>query len=187
MSEERGLAERESEERETRQRGPRQRGSAERGSEAPVIRPYDPADENASIEVWAKAGRSAHPFVPGEGEGERERKMREIYLVHADNWVVESDGRVVALLGLLKSEVGGEVGGLFVDPDAQGAGLGRLLVEHAASLHGALTLDVYEKNTRARRFYARMGFEEESRRLDEEYDEVMLKLVRPAPEPPVTG
>src|SRR4051794_39561774 len=169
MSEERGLAERGSEERETRERGSRAResaehGSPEHGSEAPVIRPYDPADENASIEVWAKAGRSAHPFVPGEGEGERERKMREIYLVHADNWVVESDGRVVALLGLLK----GEIGGLFVDPDAQGAGLGRLLVEHAASLHGALTLDVYEKNTRARRFYARMGFEEESRRLDEE-------------------
>ncbi|MYW00606.1 GNAT family N-acetyltransferase [Streptomyces sp. SID3343] len=147
-------------------------------SAQPVIRPYEPADEDAAVAVWAQAGRRAHPFIPGEGEGERERKMREIYLVHADNWVVESHGRVVALLGLLD----GEIGGLFVDPDAQGEGLGRLLVEHAATLHGALTLEVYEKNTPARRFYARMGFEEESRRADEEYDEVMLKLARPAPE-----
>lgn len=59
--------------------------------------------------------------------------------------------------------------------------MGRRLVEHAAALHGPLTLDVYEKNTQARHFYARMGFVEESRRVDDEYDEVMLKLIRPAP------
>ncbi|QXR01339.1 GNAT family N-acetyltransferase [Streptomyces sp. WY228] len=87
----------------------------------------------------------------------------------------ESNGRVV--LGL-----DAEIGGLFVAPEAQGTGMGRRLVEHAAALHGSLTLEVYEKNTRARGFYARMGFVEESRRVDEEYDEVLLKLVRPAPE-----
>ncbi|CAM5579872.1 hypothetical protein SBADM41S_10806 [Streptomyces badius] len=57
--------------------------------------------------------------------------------------------------------------------------MGRRLVEHAAALHGSLTLEVYEKNTGARGFYARMGFVEESRRVDEEYDEVMLRLTRP--------
>ncbi|WP_079134201.1 GNAT family N-acetyltransferase [Streptomyces sp. EN23] len=143
-----------------------------------VIRRYAAADENAAMDVWSRAGGLAHPFVPGEGEGERARKMREIYLVHAENWVVETDGRVVALLGLLDAEIGG----LFVAPEAQGTGVGRRLVEHAAALHGSLTLEVYEKNTGARGFYARMGFVEESRRVDEEYDEVMLRLTRPAPE-----
>ncbi|MFJ2023154.1 GNAT family N-acetyltransferase [Streptomyces sp. NPDC087897] len=142
-----------------------------------VIRRYAPADETAAMDVWSRAGRAAHPFVPGEGEGERARKMREIYLVHAENWVADADGRVVALLGLL----GAEIGGLFVAPEAQGTGVGRRLVEHAAALHGSLALDVYEKNTGARSFYARMGFVEESRRVDEEYDEVMLRLIRPAP------
>ncbi|MFH9263527.1 GNAT family N-acetyltransferase [Streptomyces sp. NPDC017546] len=145
-----------------------------------VIRRYAAADEDASMDVWSRAGRTAHPFIPGEGEGERARKMREIYLVHAENWVAETDGRVVALLGLLDAEIGG----LFVAPEAQGTGVGRRLVEHAAALHGALTLEVYEKNSGARSFYARMGFAEESRRLDEEYDEVMLRLRRPAPENP---
>lgn len=82
----------------------------------------------------------------------------------------------MALLGLLDSEIGG----LFVAPEAQGTGVGRRLVEHAAALHGSLTLEVYEKNTGARGFYARLGFVEESRRVDEEYDEVMLRLTRPA-------
>ncbi|CAM5246541.1 hypothetical protein SBADM41S_03292 [Streptomyces badius] len=54
--------------------------------------------------------------VLGEGEGERARKMREIYLVHAENWVVETDGRVVALLGLLDAEIGG----LFRGPGGTG-------------------------------------------------------------------
>ncbi|WP_020556060.1 hypothetical protein [Embleya scabrispora] len=49
-------------------------------------------------------------------------------------------------------------------------------------MHGALTLEVYEKNTSARRSHARMGFAEESRRVDRECDEIMLKLIRPAPE-----
>ncbi|WNF26507.1 GNAT family N-acetyltransferase [Streptomyces sp. C11-1] len=145
-----------------------------------VIRRYAATDENASMDLWSRAGSLAHPFIPGEGEGERARKMREIYLVHAENWVAESNGRVVALLGLLDAEIGG----LFVAPEAQGTGVGRRLVEHAAALHGSLTLEVYEKNTRARGFYARMGFVEQSRRVDEEYDEVMLRLIRPAPENP---
>ncbi|MGY5004218.1 GNAT family N-acetyltransferase [Streptomyces griseus] len=143
-----------------------------------VIRRYAHTDENALMDIWSRAGRTAHPFIPGEGEGERAREMREVHLVHAENWVAESNGRVVALLGLLDAEIGG----LFVAPEAQGTGVGRRLVEHAAALHGSLTLEVYEKNTRARGFYARMGFVEESRRVDEEYDEVLLKLVRPAPE-----
>ncbi|MEU0098778.1 GNAT family N-acetyltransferase [Streptomyces sp. NPDC006267] len=144
-------------------------------SEPVTIRQYTPADEDASMDVWSRASLIAHPFISGEGEGERARKMREIYLPHAENWVAESNGRVVALLGLLDAEIGG----LFVAPEAQGAGVGRRLVEHAAALHGSLTLDVYEKNARARDFYSRMGFVEESRRVDEEYDEVMLRLVRP--------
>ncbi|MEU0938130.1 GNAT family N-acetyltransferase [Embleya sp. NPDC005971] len=154
-------------------------------SEAPRIRPCLPVDADAAVDVWSRASRIAHPFIPNEGAGEREREMRETYLVHADNWVAEADGRVVGLLGLILGEIDGvvcgEIGGLFVAPEAQGTGVGRLLVEHAATLHSALTLDVYEKNSRARRFYAHVGFTEHSRRADAAHDEILLKLVRPTP------
>jgi putative acetyltransferase len=59
--------------------------------------------------------------------------------------------------------VGNQVGGLFVDPAFQGEGIGRLLVDHARSLHAELELEVFAKNTGARRFYERYGF----RRIDE--------------------
>ncbi|GAB7032346.1 GNAT family N-acetyltransferase [Streptomyces sp. NPDC021749] len=101
-----------------------------------------------------------------------------MYLVRAENWVAERAGTVVGLLGLLP---GGEIGGLFVAPEAQGGGVGRQLVEHAAARYGALTLGVFEGNARARRFYAHLGFTERERRVDEETGHPLLVLERAAP------
>ncbi|MET9294443.1 GNAT family N-acetyltransferase [Streptomyces sp. NPDC003077] len=142
-----------------------------------TIRRYRPTDEAAVVDLWSRASKEAHPFIDGEGEGDRLRKLREIYLVQAENWVAEESGTVVGLLGLL----GSEIGGLFVAPEAQGRGTGRALIEHAAALHGALTLDVYERNARSRRFYELMGFTERDRHPDEDTGHIVITLERAAP------
>ncbi len=54
--------------------------------------------------------------------------------------------------------LGSFIGGLFVDPALHRSGIGRLLVEHAASLKGPLSLEVYALNAPARAFYVRLGF-----------------------------
>ncbi|MFF4603764.1 GNAT family N-acetyltransferase [Streptomyces sp. NPDC001339] len=175
-----------------------------------TIRRYQPSDQHVVTDLWSRAARRAHPFLEGEGEGERARILRETYLVQADNWVAERDGTVIGLLGLLPGErgdgpVGGpsavvdkpsavvdkpgaaadepgvEVGGLFVAPEAQGGGVGGQLLEYAAALHGALTLEVFEANARARRFYAHLGFTERGRRTDEGTGHPLIKLERAAP------
>ncbi|MFG3113274.1 GNAT family N-acetyltransferase [Streptomyces sp. NPDC048197] len=143
-----------------------------------IIRRYRDADQDVVIELWSRAVRRAHPFIEGEGEGERARILREVYLVRAENWVAERAGTVIGLLGLLP---GGEIGGLFVAPEAQDGGVGRQLVEHAAARYGALTLEVFEGNVRARRFYAHLGFTERGRRVDEETGHPLLVLERAAP------
>ncbi|WP_017591604.1 GNAT family N-acetyltransferase [Nocardiopsis potens] len=141
----------------------------------PIIRRYRASDEDAVVDLWSRASKRAHPFIEGEGEGDRARRLREVYLREAENWVAEEDGGAVALLGLL----GNEVGGLFVDPRAQGRGTGRALVEHAAALRGELRLEVFEGNDRARGFYGLMGFEERGRRPDEETGHTLILMVRP--------
>ncbi|WP_309237105.1 GNAT family N-acetyltransferase [Actinomadura sp. BRA 177] len=140
-----------------------------------VIRRYEPSDEDAVMDLWSRASKLAHPFVEGEGEGRRARKMREIYLRDAENWVAEDGGVVVGLLGLL----GSEIGGLFVLPEAQGRGIGRVLVEHAVALYGEVRLDVFEANAKARGFYERMGFEERGRRADDDSGHPLVVMVRP--------
>lgn len=157
-----------------------------------TIRRYQPSDQDVVIDVWSRAARQAHPFIEGEGAGERARILRERYLVRPENWVAERDGTIIGLLGLLpyghpERNAGGpggtdaEVGGVFVAPEAQGAGIGRQLVEHAAALYGALSLEVYEANARALRFYARLGFTERGRRTDEATGHPLIVLDRAAP------
>ena len=54
---------------------------------------------------------------------------------------------------------GNEIDALFVDADARGTGVGRVLIEHARSLYpDGLIVDVNEQNTQAVGFYERMGF-----------------------------
>lgn len=150
-----------------------------------IIRRYHPSDQDVVTDLWSRAARQAHPFLDGEGTGERARLLREVYLVEGENWVAERAGRVIGLLGLPAGGPGdgngAEIGGLFVAPEAQGGGVGRELLEHAAALHGALTLEVFEDNDRARGFSAHLGFEEQGRRTDEETGRPLIALERAAP------
>ncbi|WP_282503975.1 GNAT family N-acetyltransferase [Streptomyces rhizoryzae] len=149
-----------------------------------IIRPYREADQDAVCDLWSRASKQAHPFVEGEGEGERARVLREVYLVQAENWVAERAGVVVGLLGLLGGQApdgGVEIGGLFVAPEAQGAGVGRELVEHAAARYGPLRLEVFEENARARRFYAHLGFAASGRRIDDLTGRPLIAVERQAP------
>ncbi|WP_219509657.1 GNAT family N-acetyltransferase [Nonomuraea ceibae] len=111
----------------------------------------------------------------GKSKANGAQKPCEVYLVVADNWVAEMSGAVVGLLGMLKAEIGG----LFVGPEAQGRGVSRALVEHAAALHGEVTLEVYEDNTRARHFYDLMGCVERGRRADEDTGHTLILMLRP--------
>jgi len=147
-----------------------------------IIRRYLPSDEDVVVDLWSNAAREAHPFLVGEGTGDREQKMREVYLIQADNWVAEHNSEVVGLLGM----IGSEIGGLFVAPASQGLGVGRALVEHATTMHDEVTLEVYTLNDRARRFYALMEFEEEGRRLDAETNHELITLRRTARDSSVT-
>jgi len=69
--------------------------------------------------------------------------------------VVTRDGEVVAYLAATK----GLVDQLFVSPDVQGQGIGRRLLEaYLARGVRPVTLEVFEDNLPARRFYEAFGF-----------------------------
>ncbi|MET1078672.1 MAG: GNAT family N-acetyltransferase [Pseudomonas sp.] len=113
-----------------------------------------PIDLPRLLEVWEAAVRASHDFLP-DGEIELIRPLLasqyfpalELTCVRADS------GQVLGFLGRAEHKV--EM--LFVDPVAQGQGVGRTLLRHAME-QGARGVDVNEQNPAALGFYLSQGF-----------------------------
>jgi GNAT superfamily N-acetyltransferase len=90
-------------------------------------------------------------------------------------WVAEFEERVV---GYASVRDDGDLRTLYVDPVAQGAGVGtRLLAE--AERAGANSLQVFEANHHARRFYEDRGWQADGRtRRDPERESLELRYRR---------
>ncbi|RIV82556.1 GNAT family N-acetyltransferase [Aurantiacibacter xanthus] len=125
------------------------------------IRPFDAAEDLAKLSaIWFAASLKAHSFIGEARLIEQRRLIEEEYLPKAVTFVACLDGQPVGFISLL----GSFVGGIFVAPDRQGAGIGRKLIAHALDQTGELTLEVYIANTQAMAFYRKLGFRELSRR-----------------------
>ncbi|MBZ7921338.1 GNAT family N-acetyltransferase [Ensifer adhaerens] len=143
-----------------------------------TIRPWRPEEGDRLLAIWLAASRIGHPFLGEARLVEQQQVVRDTYLPMADNWVAEIDGKVVGFIGLIESFIGG----LFVDPDIRGSGIGRALVEDAASRLGQLEVSVYADNQAAVDFYHRRGFVETTRKEtdDEGLPFAVIDMVRNA-------
>jgi GNAT superfamily N-acetyltransferase len=118
-----------------------------------VIRRATLEDAAAIGEVFVRA-RDEMTYLPRISDEVRPQ-LGGWFLERAELWVAEEDGRVVGFAGV----EGDELSHLYVDPRAQGRGVGSALLEQAKSLRqDGLELWVFQKNDGARRFYERHGF-----------------------------
>ena len=151
------------------------------------LRPYQPQDCEAVLAVWHQAATIAHSFLPADHFVHERVAIATQYLPVTETWVYEHQGHIVGFMSLLNDEVSSEVGGLFVDPQWQGRGVGRALMDHALGLKGELTVAVFERNFQGRGFYERYGFGETGR---SHYGDTGLTLVHmqypfpPSPDQP---
>lgn len=137
-----------------------------------TIRPYRDSDRDALLDVWYRASQVAHSFLSPEFFENERRQIAEDWLPVAETKVYEKDGRLVGFLSL----VGNEVGGIFVDPDHQGQGVGRALMDAARDTRPLLELDVFEANEAGRRFYDAYGFEFVDSHVNEASGHTELRL-----------
>lgn len=139
----------------------------------PAIRRYDDADLEAVLDIWHRASLIAHSFLP-EDFFERERQqIADRSMPVAETFVAEGDDRRV--LGFL-SLIGNEIGAIFVDPDEQGRGVGRTLMDAARAVRPYLEVDVFEANTIGRGFYDAYGFELVDRHVNTDVGQPELRL-----------
>ncbi len=144
-----------------------------RGSYADVLPPRAIAvfDEASARELWRPALRAPRPGTRGVV-------------------AVSDPDRVVGVvrMGRDPDEQGvGHVFSLYVDPAAQGGGVGRLLLDDAVSWLrdqglAEATLWVFEANARARAFYALHGWlPDGGSRVEPEFGEPEVRLRRSLP------
>jgi ribosomal protein S18 acetylase RimI-like enzyme len=136
------------------------------------VRPAQLGDIPSLIAVHERCWRISYAGIAdadakfGCPPAEWERRWREVL---QRTWVADADGAVAGFVVYGPSRDAdaaagtGEIHALYVDPDRQGGGHGRALVDHAAAALAAdgfarVTLWTFARNPASRRFYERMGF-----------------------------
>ena len=136
------------------------------------IRQYADEDLAAVLSSWENASKIAHPFLTKEFTDQERLNIPNLYLPNADTWVVETGGTVVGFIAML----GNEVGAIFVEPEFQGKGLGRVLMDKAHELYGDLEVDVFQANSIGCKFYAKYGFKHMAESVHEATGNKLFRL-----------
>lgn len=136
----------------------------ESGEEA-VIRKMKTDDLEDVLQIWLESNLQAHHFIEETYWRDHANLVRSL-LPQAEVLVYEEDktGEILGFLGLMENHIAG----LFVRKEARSKGIGRALLKQAEKRRPFLTLQVYEKNAGALRFYQREGFQTKSEGVDEE-------------------
>jgi GNAT superfamily N-acetyltransferase len=150
-----------------------------------VIRAATREDGRALAELEVRAWRWAYVDLVDEADmptvGEREARWRERPLGGAFVW--EQDGLVVGVVQVDRDPGEDGVGalrGLYVDPAAQGAGVGSALHDHAivelrTAGFQAATLWVFTGNGHGREFYTARGWVPDGAQRDGEAPELRYR------------
>jgi len=132
-----------------------------------IIREASPADIPAVVRVHVAAWDAAKEGldVPTRRTPEQRTELWTTFLTQRRGplWVAQVEGSAVGFIALGPSRDDDrqgetEIYTLYVDPEAWGRGCGSALIGKAPE-DGPVSLWVFTGNERARRFYARHGFQ----------------------------
>lgn len=118
-----------------------------------MIRRLQKVDVDRVMDLWLDTNLKAHDFIPAVYWRSNFGSVKEM-LPRAEVYVYEDAGGIQGFVGLS----GEYIEGIFVADETQSQGIGKRLLDHMKAIKDTLRLNVYQKNTRAIRFYQREGF-----------------------------
>lgn len=127
-----------------------------------MIRKLQKADVIKVADIWLDSNVKTHNFIPAQYWKSNYEPVKEM-LLQAEVYVYESNGEIQGFIGLN----GEYIEGIFVCDELQSQGIGKLMLDFIKESKTELSLNVYQKNTRAIHFYQKEGFEIQSEGLDE--------------------
>lgn len=129
-----------------------------------MIRQFKKNDLLAVMQIWLDTNIKAHDFIPKEYWENNYEIIKEI-LPDAEIYVHEDDtaGFVDGFIGLTDNYIAG----IFVKEDKQSKGIGKQLLNYVKNIKPNISLSVYQKNTKAVRFYKHEQFKIVSENVDD--------------------
>lgn len=119
------------------------------------IRPASSDDFEKLVDIWFEASIRAHHFIPESYWEENKVEMQNNYLPRSEVYLAEDEQQIYGFIALVENEIAA----IFVAPDQQGKGIGKLLISHAKNSRPQLVLNVYQDNKNSIAFYKSEGFE----------------------------
>ncbi|WP_245954243.1 GNAT family N-acetyltransferase [Companilactobacillus formosensis] len=122
-------------------------------------------------QIWLDSNLEAHNFIDKNfwldnySMVKEQFKTAEIY--------VDAESEVKGFVGLQDDYIAG----IFVEKSYRNQGIGKKLINFLKKNHQELSLDVYDKNIRAKQFYEKNGFEVSTQSIERETDEKESRLV----------
>ncbi len=134
-----------------------------------------PQEMDEVMKLWLDTNVETHDYIPASYWQEKEESVRDA-MKDAEVYVLSdrtNEGEnVLGFIGLNESGISG----FFVDRYFRSRGIGKQLLDYVKEQHDELSLHVYEKNTRAIRFYEREGFTVTGHGTDEATGEPQLTM-----------
>lgn len=127
-----------------------------------MIREFDEKDIDQIAAIWLDTNIKAHDFIAAQYWHSNFNMVKEMFS-QAEIYVYEDEKKIQGFIGLNNEYIAG----IFVSDKAQSQGIGKSLLNFVKNRKDKLHLNVYQKNTRAIRFYQREGFEIQCESLDE--------------------
>ena len=129
-----------------------------------MVRQYSDNDIDAVMQIWLDTNIQAHHFIPSDYWRTNCNMVREM-LPHAEIYVHVDDtaGFIDGFIGLTDNYIAG----IFVKEDKQSKGIGKQLLNYVKNIKSNISLSVYQKNTKAVRFYKREQFQIVSENVDD--------------------
>ena len=129
-----------------------------------MIRQFKKNDLPAVMQIWIDTNIKAHDFIPKEYWESNYEIVKEI-LPDAEIYVHEDDTAdfIDGFIGLTDNYIAG----IFVKEDKQSKGIGKQLLNYVKNIKPNISLSVYQKNTKAVRFYKHEQFQIVSENVDD--------------------
>ena len=136
------------------------------------IRKFESKDLDRIMGIWLNTNIEAHDFID-EKYWRDNFDMVKGMMPSAELYVFEEDSEIKGFVGVMENYIAG----IFVDGNNKSRGIGKKLLDFVKDKKDSLELSVYEKNTRAMNFYKREGFKIGEKNIDENTDEVEIKMI----------